>query len=52
MVSVHKVKGGRDSDTTTATVIVIYIMQHLLYQYIGKRVIISYLETVSNRAFP
>lgn len=43
---------GRDSDITVTTVIAIYIMQHLLYQYRGKRAIITHPDTVSSRVFP
>ena len=42
---------GRNSDITMTTVIVIYIMQHLLYQYRGKRAINTHPDTVSSRSF-
>lgn len=42
---------GRDSAITITTVTVIYITQHLLYKYRGKRAIITHPDTVSSRAF-
>lgn len=47
----HSQGEGRDSAITITTVTVIYIMQHLLYKYRGKRAITTHPDTVSSRAF-